>query len=355
MPGLFSRVLLVFGVLQAFLSGRATQRILPVVDVLGDSGELAVFSESEDDPLALAPHRKLATVASYFPTTTGTQLSAGNLVGMVTLPSAYTLSFDLMPTAAATDSIRSILFMGPDASSSTVCLPSIFFPANSLAIQAGYRGNPTQSTLPSLLSSDAMTPDTWMSVTIIMDTYIQLYMHMHMTAEVASSWSSTSTNNKVTLVKAMASSFTNVYIYASSPFSGETAATAKMRYLKITSPDSLPASFYPSSSYTNNNGGGIYKGNLVGMVVLPKAYTISFEFYPTASNANGEFLLSLTAKGWTTGLVAGQRLPAVQVCGSSGWGTCPAGNLYVVFNSWGSGNADYYYYSTESKVPPLST
>ena len=56
-----------FGVLQAFLSGRATQRILPLVDVLGDSGELAVFSESEDDPLALAPHRKLATTANPTP------------------------------------------------------------------------------------------------------------------------------------------------------------------------------------------------------------------------------------------------------------------------------------------------
>ena len=231
--------------------------------------------------------------ASYYPASSyssGFTLSKGNLVGVVSLPAAYTVSFDLFPVAAPSDNNRNIVHLSATNTNNQGAgsrLPGVWFCAinqcPNLGITAWYMGSETQEIA---YSPQALQASQWSTVFIYVDMEKQ-QMVMAIAGPVTFSV-------PVALSTPVQSTWPTVYVYASDPW--YPAPTAQIRNLVIAPPTALPASFYPASSYAS--GFTLSKGNLVGVVSLPVSYKVSFDLNPTAVGSGWRNIIHLTVSGF---------------------------------------------------------
>lgn len=234
-------------------------------------------------------------------------LTAGNLVGTVSLPQVYEVSFEVFPTADSTK-WRSILHLttGLSNSSPGSRLPAIFF-CNSdtcptLGIQVSYIGSDKYS---NIHSTQAMPLNQWTIITISIDTVDQV-MTALMSGGVVSPLMSTSFSTPTQ------STWSNVQVYAADPASWVQESTpANIRNIVLNDvgsfhpslPIILPFSFTPLIT--------IAKGNLVGFVALPSAYSVVFDINPVSADVSNACANILRLNGVAQHEGPGSRLPGL--------------------------------------------
>ena len=273
--------------------------------VAGKIRNLAIFSGAPPLPASYYP----ASNPSY---ASGFTLSKGNLVGVVSLPASYTLSFDLFPTADGTvyRSIARLSATNTDYIGAGAAIPGVWFcmtpDCPGLALHVTHLGSGTgASSYRVINTAQALPLNTWSTILITIDA-IALFMTLGVTGGV------TIPTMSVAFATPAQTTWPSVQVYAADPWYD--AAAAKIRNLVIAPPAALPVSYYPASSYPT--GFTIYEGNLVGVVSLPAAYTVSFDLFPTADGTTWRNIVQLTA----TGNNNAARLPAIEFCaGGSGY------------------------------------
>ena len=257
-----------------------------------------------------------ALPVSYYPSSfypNGFALAAApNLIGVLALPAAFTVSLDLMCTVAGSG-WRNVLLLssvgwGPSNEGEIM---GIFLSDPNDARAAGSAPAsifvdsywPTEAFI-STPAARALPLNAWSSVVVAVDLNNKL-MSLTLLGAVATialplpsqtSWASTRLHSNLGRPNFAAASIRNIVI---SPSAGIPV---------VVSP--LPVSYYPVASFPS--GSAISQGNLMGYVSLPSAYVLSFDAIFTASIPICANLVHLTANGDNGG--NGNRIPGVWLC-----------------------------------------
>ena len=274
-----------------------------------------------EDAVSRSYERKLVVDSlplTYYPASSyasGFTLTRGNLVGVVSLPAAYTVSFDLYPTEDGTAVYRNIVHLTAnasvgygacDAQSVVGCgsrLPGFWFNgayASRRAVLTSVVSGSEVSIDPSGDPYENLPVGNWSTVTFTLNAAMGFFAQTVSGGVTAYTVRKTFTSYQQT--------WPSVYVYVSDPW--EVAAAAKIRNLVIAPPAALPVSYYPASSYAD--GYTLSASNLLGVVSLPAAYTVSFDLYPTAIRSVWSNIIHLSATGGDMD-GAGCRMPAVMV------------------------------------------
>ena len=221
-----------------------------------------------------------ALPVSYYPISSypsGYTLFANNLVGYVSLPAQYTITFDVNPSAVSgTLTWRDIVRLtvpGAGDQGTGARLPVLHFCATgscpALGIeQTVFNGGGSTAAY----TSSGLPADAWSTVSVLMDSVNRI-----MTLQVVSAGTGSLVVPVIqtTIPTPSQQTWPSVQVYASDSI--YSTASAKIRNLAIVPPAALPVSYYPSSSFPS--GFILSAGNLVGVVALPAQYTVSFDLF----------------------------------------------------------------------------
>ena len=251
----------------------------------------------------------------YYPSvefSSGFNIFQGNLLAMLALPDVFTVSFDLFPSAVGTPTWRSILHLsatGGDYQGAGSRIPGIWFcdhhmgatcPVMGIAamhIGSGQLGE-TQAIV---WGTQSLPLNAWSTVTVTINSNT-LLMGMSVSGALRAGFGMTS-------FPLTSRAWPAVKVYASDPW--YTPAIANIRNLVIEAPSDLNVVYYPSFSFPS--GFSVFSGNIVGLVNLPSAYSLTFDLLSNSVVGVCSNILHLTATGMNVG-VAGSRLPALFFC-----------------------------------------
>ena len=251
--------------------------------------------------------RELATTMVYLPVNyypsysyaNGFTLSKGNLVGVVYLPSVYTVSFELFIPSYGNSQWPNVIVLSAtnmDNSEEGSRLPLVELCTASWCsegvLAASYRISSTA--MPFVAPPNPTPLQTWTLVQISIDTNLET-LAFYTGDDV----------QKTSLSGITKTVWSNVMVYASFPWN--VGAIAKIRNLAIVEKESLPFRFY----FNNCPGFKLFQGYFVGLVSLPGQFTVSFNLLPKAVGSGWRNIIRFAA---VPGNGVGSRLPALFFC-----------------------------------------